>query len=215
MHPYHIARLLLATCTAACAISSVQAAPSAGTSQVQIHAAEMCCKGCVQKVSAQLYAAPGVTSVQANLDTMMVVVTVSQKKGATLEQLWQAVAIGKGGPDTLSTSNATFTLIPPTKAGALPTSTNHVVIENLNQEGRAQKIANQLYGINGVQKVGIDTAQNALIVTGEGLSPWAIIGAIANVQERPLSVRGPYGEMTIAWTSSQQSFQPSNEGIQR
>lgn len=203
---------LLAMCLAAYAVSTAQAAPAADNYQVQIHAVDMCCKGCVQKVSAQLYAAPGVTSVQANLDTRMIVVTVSQKKGASLEQLWQAVALGKGGPDQLTTSSATFTLVPAT-GDKLPVSTSHIAVENLAQEGKAQNIANQLYAVRGVQKVGVDPLHNTLVVTGEQLSPWALIGAVTNAKERPLSVVGSYGEMKIEWTSNQQAS--NHGGIQR
>jgi copper chaperone CopZ len=206
--------LMLCGCLVALVANTAHAAASANY-QVQIVAPEMCCQGCVQKVSAQLYAAPGVISVEANLDSRTVVVTVSRKKGATIEQLWQAVVAGKGGPTKLTTANATFTLVPPANGKSLPASTSHVVVENLNQEGRAQKIAKQLYATPGVQKVGIDVQQNALIVTGDPISPWALIGAVTTAQARPLAVRGSYGEMTIAWNQNQQANQFSHGGIQR
>jgi copper chaperone CopZ len=216
MRLYHIAALMLATCVAVSTVSVVQAASSVGTFQVEIHAAEMCCKGCVQKVSAQLYAAPGVTSVEANLETRMVKVSVSQKKGATIEQLWQAVAVGAGGPDQLRTGSAIFTLTAPAeKAVANAASTSYVVVENLNEEGRPQQIAGKLYAIEGVQKVNADLQKNTLIITGGQLSPWAIIGAVANAQARPISVKGAYGEMKIEWIQNQQAFQSNNGGIQR
>jgi copper chaperone CopZ len=225
MRLYHIGHLMLATCVAACAVSGVQAAPSAGTSQVQIHAAEMCCKGCVQKVSGQLYAAPGVMEVSANLENRTVVVTVSQKKGATLEQLWQAVAAGDGGPTQLTTSEATFTLTPPAsleKDQILPATKSHIIVENLSFVGRAQKIANQLYTTDGVVKVSADEQHNALIVTSQqAVSPWALIAAVARAQERPVAVMGSYGQMNIAWSksqasnSNQQAQQSLNGGIQR
>ena len=47
-------------------------------------------------MAGQLYAAPGVTDVDADLNNKTVVVTVSQQKGATLEQLWQAAVAGEG-----------------------------------------------------------------------------------------------------------------------
>ena len=205
-----------AVCVLTISVSFSQAATPQGSYQVQIHAAEMCCKGCVQKVSAQLYAAPGVTSVEANLETRMVKVSVSQKKGATIEQLWQAVAAGAGGPDQLHTDTAIFTLTAPAeKTVANAASTTYVVVENLNEEGRPQQIAGKLYAIDGVQKVNADLQKNTLIVTGGHLSPWAIIGAVANAQARPLSVKGAYGEMKIEWIQNQQAFQSNNGGIQR
>jgi copper chaperone CopZ len=203
----------------------VQAAVPPGSYQVQIVAADMCCKGCVQKVSGQLYAAPGVMEVSANLENRTVLVTVSQKKGATLEQLWQAVAAGKGGPTQLTTANATFTLTPAEsldKSQVLPATKSHIIVENLGFEGRMQKIANQLYTTDGVVKVSADTQQNALIVTSQqAISPWALIAAVARAQERPLAIVGAYGQMNIAWSSNQPSNsnqhaqQSNNGGIQR
>ncbi|QEG35886.1 heavy-metal-associated domain-containing protein [Bythopirellula goksoeyrii] len=196
-----------------------------GSYQVQIVAADMCCKGCVQKVAGQLYAAPGVTGVKANLKDRTVVVTVSQQKGATLEQLWQAVAAGKGGPTKLTTAGATFTLTPPEslEKSQLPSaSTSYVVVENLNHEGRAQKIANQLYATQGVEKVNAGAQQNTLVVTSQQeISPWVLIGAVTGVQERPMAIVGSYGRFDIEWSApntsrtNQQAHQPNNQGIQR
>lgn len=203
----------------------VQAAVPPGSFQVQIVAADMCCKGCVQKVSGQLYAAPGVMEVSANLENRTVLVTVSQKKGATLEQLWQAVAAGKGGPTQLATANATFTLTPAEsldKTQILPATKSHIIVENLGLEGKAQNIANQLYTTEGVVKVSVDAQQNALIVTSQqAISPWALIAAVTKAQERPVAIVGAYGLMNIAWSnhqpshSNQQAQQSNNGGIQR
>jgi copper chaperone CopZ len=193
--------------------------------QVEIVAADMCCKGCVQKVAGQLYAAPGVTTVDANLENRTVVVTVSGNKRPSLEQLWQAVAAGKGGPTELRANDATFKLTPPEaldKSLRLPATTNYVIIENLNHEGRAQRIANQLYTVRGVEKVSVDTQQNALIVTSkQPVSPWSMLGAVTAAQERPLAIIGAHGKLSIDWTqragssSNQQAQQFKNGGIQR
>jgi hypothetical protein len=155
----------------------------------------------------------------------MVDVTVSQKNGATLEQLWQAVAAGKGGPTQLATANAAFTLTPAEsldKSQILPPTKSHIIVENLSYEGRAQKIANQLYTTDGVVKVSVDAQQNALIVTSQqAISPWALIGAVTKAQERPVTIVGAYGQMNIVWSSNQpsnsnqQAQQSNNEGIQR
>ncbi len=203
----------------------VQAAVPPGSYQVQIVAADMCCKGCVQKVSGQLYAAPGVMEVSANLENRTVVVTVSQNKGATLEQLWQAVAAGKGGPTQLTTTNATFTLTPAEsldKSQILSATQSHIIVENLSFEGRAQKIANQLYTTDGVVKVSADAPQNTLIVTSQqAISPWALIAAVTKAQERPVAIQGAYGQLSIAWSANksgitnQQAHQSNNGGIQR
>lgn len=208
--------VVAAVCVTTISANLGQAATPQGSYQVQIHAAEMCCKGCVQKVSAQLYAAPGVTSVAADLESRMVTITVSQKKGASIDQLWQAVVAGKGGPTQLRTTNAVFTLTAPTDKSQNPVaSTNYVVVENLNEQGRAQQIAGKLYAIRGVEKVNADAQQNTLIVSGEQLSPWALIGAVTSAQSRPLLVKGSYGEMRIEWLQNQQAYQPNHGGIQK
>lgn len=217
--------MLLTICLTGLMGVYVQAAVPPGSYQVQIVAADMCCKGCVQKVSGQLYAAPGVMEVSANLENRTVVVTVSQKKGATLEQLWQAVAAGKGGPTQLTTSNATFTLTPAAsldKSQILPATKSLIIVENLSYEGRAQKIANQLYTTDGVVKVSADAPQNTLIVTSQqAISPWALIAAVTKAQERPVAIQGAYGQLSIAWSANksgitnQQAQQSNNGEIQR
>lgn len=185
--------------------SHILAAVPQGSYQVQIVAADMCCKGCVQKVAGQLYAAPGVTDVNANLKNRTVAVTISQNKGATLEQLWQAVAAGKGGPTKLTTGGATFTLVSPENLDSnqkLPASTSHIVVENLNHQGRAQKIANQLYAMRGITKVSADAQQDTLVVTSEQeISPWALIGAVTSIQERPKAIVGSYGRFDVEWSA--------------
>ncbi|HEX2474232.1 MAG TPA: heavy-metal-associated domain-containing protein, partial [Lacipirellulaceae bacterium] len=78
---------------------------------VQITADDMCCQGCAQKVAAQLYAAPGVTTVATDVPNRTVKVTAKPSAKLTLERLWRAVEKGKGGPSKLVTAQATYTLI--------------------------------------------------------------------------------------------------------
>jgi len=207
--------------------STVEAAtPQAHEQQVQIVAEEMCCKGCAQKVAGQLYAAPGVMAVDANIENKTVVVTVSRKQGATLEQLWQAVAAGEGGPTSLTTADATFSMTrPEALAGNSlpPLGTTYVVIDNLHCKGCAQKIAAQLYTIRGVSKVNADMKQNTMIIKnkGQNLSPWALIGAVMGAKERPLAIIAASGRMDIAWSAPkkvsahQANRQSNNGGVQR
>jgi|GEM_PF-1184434 len=215
---------LLTICLVGLIGKSGHAATPQGAYQVQIIAEDMCCKGCAQKVAGQLYAAPGVTAVDANLKTKTVVVTVSQQKGATLEQLWQAVAAGEGGPTKLTTADATFTFARPESSAdnqTLPKGTTYVVINNLHCKGCAQKIAAQLYTIRGVNKVSADMKQNILIVTnknGQDLSPWALIGAVTAAKERPVAIIGAYGRMSIEWSTPKTvsaHSQSGNGGFQR
>jgi len=220
-----VAPLMIFTVTMSTSLL-IAATPQAGNQQVQIIADAMCCKGCAQKVAGQLYAAPGVTAVDANIENKTVVVTVSQQKGATLEQLWQAVAAGEGGPTSLTTADATFSV---TQAEALaanslpPQGTTYVVIDNLHCKGCAQKIAAQLYTIRGVSKVSADMKQNTMVINsnGQNLSPWALIGAVMGAKERPLAIVGASGRMDIAWSAPkttsahQANSQSNNGGVQR
>lgn len=205
--------------------SQVLAGTAQGSFQIEIVAADMCCKGCVQKVAGQLYAAPGVKEVNANLKDRTVAITVSQKNGATLEQLWNAVAAGKGGPTQLTTNQATFTLTPAdqiTTNERLPATTSKIVIEDLNHEGRAQEIANRLYALPNVSKVSMDAQPNTLVLVSEQpISPWTYIGAVASTQSHPLSVTGSFGRFDIAWSiprsanPNQQAQNSNRGGIQR
>ncbi len=187
--------------------SGVEAAkPPARAQQIQIVAEKMCCKGCAKKVAGQLYAAPGVTAVDANLENKTVVVTVSRKKGATLQQLWQAVAAGEGGPSKLTTTEATFSMTLPEALADKPLppkGTTYVIIDNLHCKGCAKKIAAQLYTIRGVKKVTAKMKQSTMVIqsSGQGLSPWALVGAVMSAKERPLAILGASGRMDIAWSA--------------
>jgi len=206
-------------------ISPVEAAVPQGTYQVQIVAEEMCCKGCAQKTAGQLYAAPGVSDVKADLEKKTVSITVARQKGATLEQLWQAVAAGEGGPTKLTTAEATFTMTrPEALAGnsSPPQGTTYVVIDNLHCKGCAQKIAAQFYAIRGVSKVDANMKQNTLTIQSKGpLSPWALVGAVTRAKERPLVIVGSAGRMDIAWSNPktanahQASSLSNNRRVQR
>src|SRR5262245_10993163 len=80
-----------------------QANMQAGVWKVQIVADDMCCNGCAQKIGAQLYAAPGVTAVDADVPNRLVVVTAKPSSKLTAERLWAAVEKGNGGPSKLIT----------------------------------------------------------------------------------------------------------------
>ncbi len=217
--------LLLSICLAGLTGKQVQAAESSGNYPVEIVAADMCCKGCAQKVAGQLYAAPGVTDVKANVENRIVTVMVSRQSSASLAQLWNAVEAGKGGPTSLKIAEATFTLTPSErldKSQPLPETTSYVVVEKLDFKDRAQKIVNQLYAIRGVQKVNADRQQDTLVVTSEqAISPWALIAAVAHAQERPAAIIGSYGQLSIEWLSpnteneNQQAQQLNTVGVQR
>lgn len=171
--------------------------------KVQIVADDMCCKGCAQKVAAQLYAAPGVTSVQADVPNRLVIVTAKPSPKLTVERLWQAVEQGKGGPSKLVTPQATYVLL---RSESLPTEQRlplgrySVEVQAMQDKESAQKIANQLYGIHGVQNISVDVEQRKLFLqaaNGAILSPWALATAAERAQGEPIAVAGPYGVLMI------------------
>ena len=184
---------------------AVQQLPS--DRRVEIVAEEMCCEGCARKVSGELYAARGVKSVAVNMESHVVSISLSPQKSATLEQLWQAVEKGDGGPTKIVTADATYTLTRP-EADQEPSeqkighSTVSIVIDNLHCKGCAQKIAAQLYTIKGVTKVSADLKRDTLFVESRPeavLSPWQVIAAVSKAKERPLAVQGPHGTLAIQW----------------
>ena len=175
--------------------------------QIQIVAEEMCCKGCAQKASGQLYAARGVKEVAIDMKTRTVTVSLPQPSPVILGQLWHAVEQSEGGPTKLATSEATYSLDRAEKefnSSHPAKSALHIVIENLHCNGCAQKIAAQLYALKGVTKVSVLMQQETLIVQTRPetpISPWLTIEAVARANERPLAVSGTYGTLSLDWTT--------------
>ena len=212
------------------ATTFVQAGPKqAHIEQVQIVAEKMCCEGCARKTSGQLYAARGVRDVSVDLKSHTLTVALPQPNASMLGQLWHAVEQGDGGPTKLVTTEATYTLIRP-KVGEnqsqqqqakLPLS---IVVDNLHCKGCAKKIAAQLYAVKGVTKVSVDMERETLFVEARPetqLSPWRLIDAVTQAQERPIAVNGPYGSLAIKWATErapknhQQAQQSISGGLQR
>ncbi|QDV73742.1 zinc/cadmium/mercury/lead-transporting ATPase [Botrimarina mediterranea] len=211
------------------------AANPAPAQQVQIVAEKMCCQGCARKVTAQLYAARGVQSVSVDMPTHTLTVTLPQPSAVALGSLWDAAEKGDGGPTTMVIGDATFSFSraessanenDPSRAAAAPMT---IAIDNLHCKGCAQKIAAQLYATKGVNKVSVDMQQGLLHVEAgpdSRLSPWALVDAVFKAGERPLSVTGKQGELSIAWATpaapktddpnTQANLsQPNAQGIQR
>lgn len=185
------------------------ARPQTPDQQVQIVAAEMCCQGCARKVSAQLYAARGVKDVQIDMDSRTVTVTLPKPNAPMLGQLWQTVAEGDGGPTKLTTPEASYTLAVAQAEQATAPQANgnlYIVIDNLHCKGCAQKIAAQLYATKGVTQVSVDLQQETLIVQTRPdvvLSPWMAMDAVGKANERPLSLSGRYGTISITYAKPQ------------
>jgi copper chaperone CopZ len=198
--------------------------------QVQIVAEDMCCKGCVRKVSSHLYAARGVREVSVDMKSHTVTVALPQPNSAMLGLLWHAVERGEGGPTKLVSAEATYTLIRP-KVEATEAQQKQqlnaplsIVIDNLHCKGCAKKIAAQLYAVKGITKVSVDMQHETLFVkaqAGTPLSPWNLIHAVTQAKERPLAVNGPYGTLAIEWSTERapknhpQTQQTTIGGLQR
>lgn len=205
-----ISRLIVFTLVYASASATAPAQspnPHAADAQVQVAAPEMCCKGCAQKVSGQLYTLKGVRSVEVDIPARTVTVTLPTPSASTLGRVWQAIEQGDGGPTELSTATAAYRLVRPESEHELRAvqqmgSTQHVVVDNLHCNGCAQKIASQLYALKGVSKVSVDMQRETLIVetnAREPVSPWLVVEAVLAANERPVAVRGNYGALSISW----------------
>ena len=183
--------------------NSTGASAQQGVFKVQIVADEMCCKGCAQKVAAQLYAAPGVTSVEADVANHLITVTAKPSPNLTLERIWQAVEQGKGGPSKLVTPHVTYVLTRPDglkPEQRLAAGRYSLEVRFMQDKDSAQKFANQLYAVRGVQNVSVDIAQRTLFVqsaNGVNLSLWALATAVERAQGEPIAIAGPHGVLTI------------------
>jgi copper chaperone CopZ len=191
--------------------------------EVQIVADEMCCKGCAQKIAAQLYAAPGVTAVTADVPKRIVKITAKPSPKLTLERLWRAVEKGKGAPTKLITAQATYTL---TKAELLPPSERlapgHYVIEVADWRDIAgmQRMITHLRAMPGVQHVDLDMPQQTLNIqspTNPPLSEWALVRMAKQDGYLPIRVSGAFGCLAIEYanqTRNQTAAHPAPLSIQ-
>jgi copper chaperone CopZ len=174
-----------------------------GPFYVQIVASEMCCKGCAQTVAAQLYSLPGVTDVRADVPNRLVSVTAKPSPKLTLERIWQAVEKGKGRPSKLVTRQATYVMSPQQSLKPeqrLPAGRYSLLMSSIENRDTAQRVADELYKIGGVQRVSVDIAQSTFFVqsaNGVSISPWALGTAAERAQGEPVSIGGPYGLLTI------------------
>jgi copper chaperone CopZ len=175
--------------------------------EVQIVADEMCCKGCAQKIAAQLYAAPGVTAVAADVPKRIVKITAKPSPKLTLERLWRAVEKGKGAPTKLITAQATYTL---TKAELLPPSERlapgHYVIEVADWRDTVdmQRMITDLRAMPGVQRVDMDVSRQTLMIqspTNQPVSEWALVRIVKQDGYLPVRVSGAFGCLTIEYAS--------------
>lgn len=200
--------------------------PAAG--QVQITAPDMCCKGCAQKVSGQLYTVKGVKSVSVDLAKHLVTVSLPQQDLNSLGRLWHAVQQGNGGPTKLVTTATTFELLLPETTALAEQhkrmgTRQHIVIDDLHCKDCAEKIASQLYTLKGVTKVSVDLKSKTLVLDSQPdtpVSPWQVIDAVAKAEFRAVAVAGNFGTLSIehakaAEPNNHQALHPHDGGIQR
>jgi copper chaperone CopZ len=169
----------------------------------EIIADGMCCQGCAKKVAAQLYAAPGVINVQADVPTRKVTITAKPSPKLTLEKLWNAVEKAKGKPSQLATSQAVYTLMLPDqlKPEEQPAPGVYtLLVADMHDMKQAERIADQLRPIRGIESFSVDLAQGALFVKPAPhiqLSPWALAAAAEQAQESVVALAGPFGRIRI------------------
>ncbi len=177
-----------------------QAAPNV---TYQIVADGMCCQGCAKKVAAQLYTAPGVTNVKADVPNRLVTITAKPSPKLTLEKLWKAVEQAKGKPSRLTTPHAIYTLarLDQLKAADQPAAGVYTLfIADLHDMQRAENVAGHLRAIRGMESLSVDLAQGALQVTPTAkveLSPFALVAAAEQAEELAVAVTGPFGRISI------------------
>jgi copper chaperone CopZ len=171
--------------------------------QVQIVAEKVCCNGCAQKVAAQLYTAPGVINVDADVSNHTVTVSLKPSSKVTLDQLWAAVEKGDGKPSKLITWEAIYTLKRPDELKLTePLAANRfwVVVRNEPTSDIAQKIAKHLYAVRGVAAVRINLAARTFFVEAaadHAVSPWQLTSAVESAGSRAESITGPHGLLTV------------------
>jgi copper chaperone CopZ len=199
------------------------AAQGPGRIEVQITADDMCCQGCAQKVAAQLYAAPGVTNVAADVPSRIVKVTAKPSPTLTLERLWRAVEKGKGAPSKLITSQATYAL---TKAAQLPPAerlapgTYVIELTESSDAAGMEKTRELLRSMPGVELVDADVRQHVLTVLAsrdKPLSEWALVRVAKQAGQSPVRVAGPFGRLTIEYALNHRgrtARHPSNQNEQ-
>ncbi len=185
----------------------------------EITADEMCCGGCAKKVAAQLYTAPGVSNVKANVAGRTVTITAKPSPKLTMEKLWTAVEKGKGKPSKLISPEATYTLTPLDPATQQASAGVYtVVVVDLKANGVADKVGRELQTIRGVKTVVLHLDQDVLVVEanpGVHLSPFALASAVERSGQQPSAIVGSYGQLTIEPSTAKVSARQATKGSVR
>lgn len=194
-------------------------AAAADVATYEITADEMCCGGCAKKVAAQLYTAPGVSNVKADVAGRTVTITAKPSPKLTVEKLWSAVEKGKGKPSKLVSPEATYTLTPLDPATQQASAGVYtVVVLDLKANGMADKVGRELQTIRGVKTVILHLDQDSLVVEahpGVHLSPFALASAVERCGQQPSAVLGSYGQLTIEPNAAKVSASQTTKGSVR
>lgn len=195
---------VVAVCfTTLVATSAGYGAPQYEAARIQIVADGMCCQGCAQKIAAQLYTAPGVSNVEADVASHTVVVTIKPSPRLTLGTLWHATEKGDGKPSKLISPQAIYTLQRPEQLQLrepLAPGRYWVVVNKLTSQEGAANAAKHLQAIRGVKTVSCDAASRTFFIetaTADPLSPWNLVSAIEQSGHSTESVTGPQGLFTV------------------
>jgi len=169
---------------------------------VQFVADGMCCQGCAQKIAAQLYTAPGVTKVDADLPTHTVTVTFRPSPKLKLETLWRAVEKADGRPSKFVTAQGTYTLVRPEYlqlSTQLPAGEYSVIAGRELSDSSASAVIKQLSAVRNVTSVNFDAANDTFFVqtAADPLSPWTVILAVEQCGLSMESITGPYGKFSV------------------
>jgi hypothetical protein len=92
-----------------------------------------------------------------------------------------------------------------------------VAVADLRAHQAAAQIGSILHSRRGVANVNIDPAEDTLIVeaaANSALSPWMLMAAVQQANERPLAITGPQGRLSIepAATAAELSSRPALQG---
>ncbi|MBL9165644.1 MAG: cation transporter [Planctomycetaceae bacterium] len=200
-------------------ISTARPVVAADVVTYEITADEMCCGGCAKKVAAQLYTAPGVSNVKANVAGRTVTITAKPSPKLTMEKLWSAVEKGKGKPSKLISPEATYTLTPLDPATQQASAGVYtVVVVDLKANGVADKVGRELQTIRGVKTVVLHLDQDSLVVEshpGVQLSPFTLASAVERSGQQPSAIVGSYGQLTIEPSTAKVSTRQATKGSVR
>jgi len=183
--------------------ATAAAAVAAETATYEITADEMCCQGCAKKIAAQLYTAPGVMNVSADVESRLVTVTAKPSPKLTADRLWNAVEKGKGQPSRLVASDAIISLVRPDKLDeASRAADGRYVIEVTPADDveAIAKLSRAVQSMKDVQSVTLLQDKSQLIVEpakNAQLSPWPILSATRQLGLTSSSVTGPFGRLTL------------------